>query len=212
MAGREGCLDPPRCGEADVLELPLAKTGRKRQFYRASAIWVDRPAAVTVFRWHRGLDWADAAYGYAAPSPRGAKPFANDPSPGVGPFRRWRQALLLVATPRVRFWFDGDRLAVENLLAGLTHLGARRAVGFGRIADIIVRPCQEDYTVVGPDGAAARPVPVEEAPAGMRGPLAWTAYTPPYWDPQRRSLCYLPPVERWLPLDRPLPVGGKEGG
>lgn len=203
-AARAGVAEAPPAGERPALELPLAVAGKEKRFYRASSIWVDRPAAVGVFRWTRGQDWTDIAYRYTARK-RGASPFAQDPHPGIGAFRRWRQALLVVATPRVRFWFDGDRRAVEDLLADLTHIGVRRAAGFGCVADVAVRPSRHDWTLVGPDGFAARPVPVDEAPESMRGPVAWTAYAPPYWDPANRALCYMPPAQRWLPLGQPLP-------
>ncbi|MGI9951980.1 hypothetical protein V3F56_06405 [Moorellaceae bacterium AZ2] len=200
IAARTGQVDPPAPGELGQIELPLAVAGEKHRFYRASAIWVDRPARMGIFRWNRGMTWTDAAYLYTAPTRSGVNPFARDPSAGAGTFRQWRQSLLLVATPRVRFWFDGNRRAVEDLLSDLTHIGVRRVAGFGKVADIAMRESRADYTIVGPDGFAARPVPVDEAPQGMKGVLAYTSYAPPYWDPSNRAMCYCPPLERWLPL------------
>lgn len=200
LAARQGYVDPPAPEDFGRLELPLAAAGNKYRFYRASAIWVDRPARVGVFRWNRGMTWTDTAYLYTAPGRGGANPFARDPSAGTGAFRQWRQSLLVVATPRVRFWFDGDRQAVEDLLSDLTHIGVRRVSGFGRVADVAVRESRADYTLVGPDGFAARPVPVDEAPPGTRGVVSYTSYAPPYWDPGKRAMCFCPPPERWLPI------------
>lgn len=200
LAARAGHVDPPAPGELGRMELPLATAGKKHRFYRASAIWVDRPARVGIFRWNRGMTWTDTAYLYTALTRSGANPFTRDPSAGTGAFRQWRQSLLLVAAPRVRFWFDGDRHAVEDLLSDLTHIGVRRVAGFGRVADIAVRESRADYTIIGPDGFAARLVPVDEAPPGIKGVLAYTSYAPPYWEPSNRAMCYCPPLERWLPL------------
>ncbi|MGI9951398.1 hypothetical protein V3F56_03465 [Moorellaceae bacterium AZ2] len=198
-AARTGQVDPPAPEDFGRLVLPLAVAGKQHRFYRASAIWVDRPATIRTFRWNRSMTWTDTAYSYAALS-RNRNPFVVDPPAATGAFRQWRQSLLLVATPRVRFWFDGDRAAVEDLLSDLKHIGVRGAAGFGRVADIAIRESKGDYTIMTPDGYAARPVPVDEAPNGIKGVLACTSYAPPYWAPTNRALCYCPPLERWLPV------------
>jgi CRISPR type IV-associated protein Csf3 len=204
-AYREGRIDPPAAKEIRDLKLPLEEGGREKRFYLASAVYFDRPALVRSFNWTRMGDWTDAAYRCAKTGRGGKNPLAEDPNPASGAFRRWRNSLLVVSAPYCRFWFRGDRAAVEDLLAGLSHVGARRAAGFGKVADVAVRPCPHDLTTTSPQGFAMRPLPVDEAPEGAKGMAAWAAYRPPYWDPANAALCYLPPAEWWLPLEEPLP-------
>jgi hypothetical protein len=186
--------DPYAPGRAGG-RIPLAVAGEKRPVYRASAAALPRGVAA----WGRA-GWAKRCDKDLLRCWCGGKP----PDDARGPYRAWRGSFDAVAAPAVRFWCVGDRAGLEELLAFLPALGPRRAVGFGEVIHASVEPAA-DWSLVGPDGQPARPLPVEDWPDGAeRGwRMEWCACRPPYWAAANMAWCWMPPTERWLPLCEP---------
>lgn len=198
--------DPYAPGRAGG-RVPLAVAGERRPVYRASAAMLPRNVAA----WGRA-GWAkrcdrDALRRWCGgPLPKGAD--------ARGPYRAWRGGFGVVAAPAVRFWCVGDRAGLEELLALLPALGPRRAAGFGEAIRVSVEPAAEDWSLVGPDGQPARPLPVEDWPGGAeRGwRREWCACRPPYWAAANACWCWMPPPERWLPAAEPKFTRGSPAG
>ena len=113
-------------------------------------------------------------------------------STAKGELRDWRVGLVLVPARRVVFYGRGDPRAVERLVSrGLAALGARRASGYGLVRSVRVERTGEDWSLVGPDGRAARPLPVEML-EWHEGPLFYGVPSPPYWDRRRVTLMAAP--------------------
>lgn len=84
---------------------------------------------------------------------------------GSGPHRDYRFPLETghVRADALAWYAIGDEAEVRKLLGWVTHLGRRRAVGLGRVAQWRVEPCEpwEGFPVLGPDGAALRNLPLD---------------------------------------------------
>lgn len=90
---------------------------------------------------------------------------------GLGPYKArdvTRSAAWVTSIAWDAHVTDDSRL--EALLALVSHLGAERRVGHGRVAEWITTPCE-------PDSWQARPLPTP----GTSG-----AFRAPYWHPSRR--------------------------
>lgn len=189
----------PSAENLEDIALPLAQSGTVRKYYRASALTLptglEQPGAVSVHRcaWVRSQSWLNYGARYA----KGAAKLAVET--GRGQMRPYSDELIAVTTPYVKFYGVGDPKEVARLFRLIPQLGARRAIGGGEIYSVRISPAPADYSVIGPDGYPARPVPVEEiegSPLWFRGEAT---YRPPYWDVRQSTLCYLPLPERWCP-------------
>jgi CRISPR type IV-associated protein Csf3 len=92
----------------------------------------------------------------------------------------------------VTWWCIGDRVEIERLLCGVTHLGKRRGVGLGRVETWTVEPCEPwpGFPVVR-DGKALRRLPVGW-PGVDSGRCGFGTLLPPYWDHAKEEPCILP--------------------
>lgn len=184
-------------------ELPLAKSGKERSYYHASAIQLPggkavRDAAVLSNSWKHWL----GGYVEAFASAKGD--FWNE---GSGIYRGVRSSYLLVVAPVAVFHACGDVDAVRSLLEeyhdiyGLA-LGARIGTGNGRVSAFRIVPEDRDCSVWSGDGMAARYIPLEEVPSEkVRG--QWrirAAYRPPYWLTPLAA-CVGPHPATWMPLE-----------
>lgn len=81
---------------------------------------------------------------------------------------------------------------VRELLALVTHLGKRRAVGLGRVERWEVLPCEpwEGFPVLR-DGRPLRPLPTDW-PGLVEYDLGLRTLSYPYWDSSRRVECAVP--------------------
>lgn len=87
---------------------------------------------------------------------------------------------------RLVWWCIGDADHIRALLATIHHLGKRRAVGYGRILEWLVEPCEpwgDGFPVVR-DGRALRPLPADHEGVTERR-LAMGALSYPYWQRER---------------------------
>lgn len=94
----------------------------------------------------------------------------------------------------VRWWCVGTADKIRALLPAVTHLGKRRAVGWGRVLEWVVAECEPwpGFPVVR-DGKPLRPLP-ENYPGLIDPPLAYRTLLPPYWDHAREQLCAVPSI------------------
>ena len=87
---------------------------------------------------------------------------------------------------RLVWWCIGDVDEIRALLATVHHLGKRRAVGYGRVLEWLVEPCEpwgDGFPVVR-DGRALRPLPADHEGVTERR-LAMGALSYPYWQRER---------------------------
>lgn len=92
------------------------------------------------------------------------------------------------------FYAVGDRAQVAELLALITHLGRRRAIGLGRVRRWKVDACAswEGFPVLSREGRALRNLPLETA--GLREfELGYDRMTYPYWLASDRGELARPP-------------------
>jgi CRISPR type IV-associated protein Csf3 len=94
---------------------------------------------------------------------------------------------------RLEWWASGEEKPIRELLACVTHLGRRRAVGRGKVLHWAVEPCEpwgEGFPVMR-DGSALRPLP-PDWPGLTGAPLAHAVLRPPYWEQRRAEICAVP--------------------
>lgn len=114
----------------------------------------------------------------------------------AGPNKSYRIPLEVkhVVDDQITWWCIGDAEPIRELLAMVTHLGKRRAVGVGRVASWVVDDMPETwpgFPVVSGDGAPLRTLPPDWP--GLRDPrTALGVLTYPYWDQSREALCAVP--------------------
>lgn len=98
----------------------------------------------------------------------------NRVSMGSGPHRDYRFPLEAghLADDQLRWWAIGDAEAIRGMLAFVTHLGRRRAVGLGAVREWIVDPCEpwDGFPVLAPNGAALRHLPLDWPGLGAHAP------------------------------------------
>jgi len=63
---------------------------------------------------------------------------------GSGPYKTAMPMLYPMLARSVSWVFDGDRAAVSDLLADITHVGKKAALGYGRILDKIYEDTDDD--------------------------------------------------------------------
>jgi CRISPR type IV-associated protein Csf3 len=91
-------------------------------------------------------------------------------------------------------WFAiGDRAAIVELLALVTHLGHKRSVGRGKVDRWSVDACESwgDGFPVVRDGKALRALPADW-PGLIDPELQYATLTYPFWDHRMEHLCAVP--------------------
>lgn len=94
---------------------------------------------------------------------------------------------------RIEWWCVGAADVIEDLLATVSHLGKRRAVGLGRVERWTVQECVpwgDGFPVVR-DGNALRPLPADW-PGLVDPQLSYMTLSYPHWDHAREELCACP--------------------
>jgi CRISPR type IV-associated protein Csf3 len=113
----------------------------------------------------------------------------------TGPCKSFRIPLETghVASDLLTWWCVGTAGEIAGLLALVTHLGKRRGVGLGRVADWTVQSCKpwgEGFPVVR-EGRALRPLPVDW-PGLVDAELGYACLSYPYWQRPQEVLCAVP--------------------
>lgn len=99
-----------------------------------------------------------------------------------GTYREWNQPVPLLLCTQMVAWGNGDASAVRKALREVKYLGKKRAHGYGRVLRCDVTPCQDDYSLWGPDGRANRFLPYSHGTRLVR-PI------PPYWNSHGATRC-----------------------
>lgn len=189
-------------GEAALHGLPL---GRTETIWHASSWFIEEPFVrqrapfVRATRASRGFD------------PDNLRPDGRKFTPFDIKRRQYRQLLnerIAFATGAVWAFGEGDLEAIEDLLSGVAHIGAKRGHGFGKIALCEVFPVASEippcFGIVDMVGAPARPVPVPlwSQLSNVEAPIATVPARYPRWlnDPEP---CVVP-AERGISPDRML--------
>lgn len=92
-------------------------------------------------------------------------------------------------------WFAvGDAERVRTLIALVTHLGKRRAVGLGRVVRWSVEECEswgEGFPIVSPQGRALRTLPADWPGLSPETERGYRVLTMPYWQRENEELCVM---------------------
>jgi hypothetical protein len=105
----------------------------------------------------------------------------------AGRYKECRMPMATIRVPSLRGLCIGNRQEIERLLLGVTHVGKRPGMGFGRVARWSVEPLAEELSVVRRAIVQARPVPVEyfshsgTVASSSRIKFYGQGWTPPYW-------------------------------
>lgn len=100
----------------------------------------------------------------------------------------------LLVDDRIDWWCIGDMDEIAELLTHVLHLGKRRGIGLGRVAEWTVEPCVpwNSFPVVR-DGTALRPLPTDWLGLDQeRVILQHATLDMPYWMESRAELCAVP--------------------
>ncbi len=186
VARRNHWPTPASTEELRPIDLPvdLEASGR---FHLASA-------SISVAE-ERGLRFLQRRYPLSL-AQRLAGPGLRRISLDGGPQRNQRLPMetLRVAGGQLTWFASGDRGAVEDLLADVTHLGRRRGVGLGAVARWEVDECAPwpGFPVLAPDGTALRHLPPDWPGLGTHEPR-YGCLSYPYWMKARETLIAAPP-------------------
>lgn len=100
----------------------------------------------------------------------------------AGPWKTSAPTYSPVMAEEIEWTVDGDLDAVRVILAGITHIGKKRSIGYGRLLDRGLL-CE----MAEPGAPIRRFLPVEDfpsVPAQMAIPVV-----PPYWQADTKVLC-----------------------
>lgn len=96
---------------------------------------------------------------------------------------------------RITWYCIGDRAEILMRLAWITHLGKRRGVGLGRVAQWTCEPCEswgEGFPVIR-DGRPLRNLPLDAMDAeAAQAHEGFGCVTYPYFERDREELCLVP--------------------
>jgi hypothetical protein len=172
--------------EAPPLEIPVAKEPGGR-FYLAS---------FSDSQWEgHELRWVNRRYPVAEAQAL-AGPKLRRIQINAGPCKSFRIPLESghLVGDEMRWWCLGEAEPIRDLLALVTHLGRRRGVGLGRVAEWMVEPCEPwDGFPVLRDGRPLRPLPLDW-PGLVATEPGMAVLFPPYWERTREEVCAVPGV------------------
>lgn len=160
--------------EPIFVPLPLERRGEK-EWYWAASVGLYAPPT----KWAKGV-WL-----------KNYRDFTGDDY-GFGVLEYdYRMPYPILVTPAVRFYAFGNKREVENLLKRVTHIGKKRAYGYGAVREWVVKTIKDDRSEF-VDNILVRPLPVSECPYPVVGPRDFVGFRPPYWHPENFTECYLP--------------------
>lgn len=195
---------------APHISIPVKQVGEKYKIYKASAMFINRKKSrLRREAWTSTQSWLDDVSRYTT--------IQRKVHSGMGIYRQKAGYLLLLETPEIYFYFEGDQYEVARILEPLksSGLGVRVPAGYGMIGAITITESKNDYTLTGPDGYPSRVIPAEEVKqADPRWNKTFTTYSPPYWQNEVAE-CYIPPRHQYWPIKSPQEIlleikGGKE--
>lgn len=160
-----------RDDEPECVPLPLAKTTFNGvQIWRASALFTDGVALESLSFWRKRL------------REHRIELTAGSPNRSNGTYRDWQMPVHLTLCHRLIGYATGNRREILRALRRLTHLGKKRAHGYGKIRSVEVERIDEDRALVW-EGRAMRWLPDPREGARLVRPV------PPYWSRIGRVRC-----------------------
>ena len=186
----QGLPKPGMDGELVKIEIPLQREPEGR-FHLASCFIPQFVVSETQFTNRRPVIEAAQRFG-------GPKLTRLDMATGVNKAYRVARSVGIPAAREVHAYCIGDKAHVEQLLAHVTHLGKRRAVGLGQVRRWRVEVMQPDdlwdgFPVLSREGFALRPLPLDY-PGLVVGRVEDMGLTYPYWDKKQWGMVALPEV------------------
>lgn len=168
MAGSQSSISPD---DFIVPELPLERRGEGDDWYWACSFACGEPRQEEIVYWHKRFD---QALGEQYVDFRGRRGKIDTRSGG---YKSYRMPLVTYLVPRLEWYAVGDADGIRELLRDVTHIGKKRAQGYGRVARWSVEDYPEDLSHLRalPDSGG------EEM--GIRPPY-WLAWQ---WRPARLS-------------------------
>ena len=147
-----------------------------------------------VTHYHRRT--GDNPYALAAMAPTlGDKRPRRQPSQVAGQYMDNRIPIRRLVADRWVATCQGDPEEIRRLFGLLRSAGKHAAMGYGRIAEVTVKPLGAAFSFTGGTHRPLRPIPLVDG-KGSGFPSGWT---PPYWRREIWRVC-APPVtaeERW---------------
>lgn len=133
-------------------------------------------------RWAPGID---------TPVPHWGKRRANI-NTSAGPEKNYDLPLSVRVVETIQWWCVGDRQRLQDLLSHCTHLGKKRAHGYGQVHKWSVEPTGTDLHLY--DGKQVRrPIPLAYLQKGATDYAVVKArVAPPYWLNAEQFLCAMP--------------------
>lgn len=183
-------------------DVPLAVAGEKVPIYQASIGFYDGMPTYGRYSWIKKPPSLDI-YHLENASRRNQKPstFSQRGEP-AGRHRAWLEDIRTAGITEVKFQCVGDKGMIEDLLADVRNIGVMRRAGLGEVYQVGVIPVKEapeDYALIR-RCHPARTLPVVDWPQGKDN---WTkgfaSIRAPYWYPDNREWCWLPPVRDTVP-------------
>ena len=158
---------------AYYVPLPLERRGNEHWYWAASVSFYDK-GVWSRTKWTKHYrDWQGDDHGY-----------------GVLEFR-YDMPLPLLSTERLYFFAVGNKGEVEKLLQRITHIGKKRAYGYGNVKGWKVSTMGDDCSEVY-NHMLARPIPISGCRYKVDGPKDYIGFRPPYWCPENFTECWLP--------------------
>lgn len=117
-------------------------------------------------------------------------------STSEGPEKSYDLPLFIRITPRIDWFCVGDKSGVLELLQYATGLGKKRSLGFGQVAEWVVSPVEEDWSII-KEGKLTKPLPVDLAHelgvTSFHNMMIW-GWRPPAWLERNKVMCMMPEV------------------
>lgn len=130
------------------------------------------------------------------------------PNLSSGPYRAAMVSYWSLSTPYIYFYFatqDYDSLKgyFYRIPKECFGIGAKTRSGYGRIKDVSYSVvAQDDCFYCELDGLPTRPIPVSAPEFKGKFPdscIGYSSFRNPYFSPETKANCYLPPVYQYLP-------------
>lgn len=146
------------------IPLPVAKWRAGTEWgWRASALFPDGKTAESLQFWRKKF------------RQNRIELTAGSPNLTNATWREYNMPMPLILCHSMVAWAFGDRRNIRHeLIRSVRHLGRKTSMGKGTVNDVLVEPCDEDWSILR-EGRAQRWLPLPNAPRLCRA-------RPPYWN------------------------------
>lgn len=185
---------PPITQQAFNFKIPVKRIGHKDDpDWHWAASWAQFPDGFETDKahWNKRADFGDPAL--SSHLTFGGK--SEKVNLSSGRYKSYHVPLSLVCADRVEWYVLGDHERIARLLRKITHLGKKRAYGFGETLKWSIHATDRDRSCWSDDGRPMRALPNREGNYrrlnhGIRAP---------YWHHQTKRLVIVPDVRERKP-------------